>query len=68
MRRRRAGRRCSFRLSNGDADSGQSVCFAYADTDAKAEADQGVEQLGEGHRHWRLWGNTQGQGRRAMGN
>jgi hypothetical protein len=36
MRRRRAGCRCSFCISNGGADLGQSVTDAHADTNTKA--------------------------------
>ena len=52
--------------SLGDADVSHSFCFA--DSNAKAQAGQGVGQLRQGHGQWRLWRDTEGQGRIAVGN
>ena len=67
MRRRRAGRRCYVRRSHAIADVSQSIRDTDAHANPQVQADQGVEQLRQGHRHWRLRGDTQSQGRRAMG-
>ena len=47
----------------GDADVSHSISFA--DSNPKAQAGQGVGQLRQGHRQWRLWRGTEGQGRIA---